>query len=201
MSEHIHVLPASTACRPVNACATAPITVSRPQLITGFIGQRAGQLHIDVYPTLALQVAPSCLLLPQSGDLVSAVLHDDQVFVTAVLQRLDASAPLVLDGGEVALHLVAPSLTLQGTESVEIQTDRLSLLTRTSRWVADTLHQVAQSLFVRASHAQRKVEFVDEVEARHISQQAGQSLALNARMGSINASAVLKIDGGQIHMG
>ncbi|NDJ56691.1 DUF3540 domain-containing protein [Enterobacteriaceae bacterium 4M9] len=201
MSEHIHVLPARTACRPVSGCATPSVTAAHAPLITGFICQRTGQLRMDVYPALTVQVAPGCLLLPQPGDLVSAVLHDDQVFVIAVLQRLDATAPLVLNAGEAALHLVAPSLTLHGTESVEIQTDRLSLLTRTSRWVADTLHQVAQSLFVRASHAQRKVEYVDEVEARHISQNAGQSLALNARMGSINASTVLKIDGGQIHMG
>lgn len=202
MSEHVHFISESTACRPVAVCSECPPATPGPQLLTGLICQHAGKsLHLDTFAQLPLLVAPGCLLKPQPGDLVSAVLHDQQVYVTAVLQRMDAEAPLVIDGGDVALHLVAPALSFEGVESVEIKTARLSLLTRTSRWVADTLHQVAQSLFVRAGNAQRKVDYVDEVEARHISQHAGQSLALNARMGSINASAVLKIDGGQVHMG
>lgn len=198
MSELAHFPSATVAARRAANRPALPV----PQLISGVIHDAAGEgRYLDLYPLLPLIVAPSCLLAPQQGDVVSAIVHAQQIYVIAVLQRQCADAPLVLNGGDVALHLVAPSLMLRGAESVEIETHRLSLLTRTSRWVADTLHQVAQSLFVRAGNAHRKVEFADELEARHISQHAGQSMALNARMGSINASAVLKIDGGQVHMG
>lgn len=198
MSELVHFPSTISAARRVTSRPAAPA----PQLIGGVIHDTAGEgRYLDHYPLLPLSVAPSCLLAPHAGDVVSAVIYEQQIYVIAVLQRQCPDAPLVLNGGDVALHLVAPSLMLRGAESVGIETPRLSLLTRTSRWVADTLHQVAHSLFVRAGNAHRKVEYADELEARHISQHADQSMALNARMGSINASAVLKIDGGQVHMG
>jgi hypothetical protein len=173
-----------------------------PRLITGRIRLDEQNIpYVEDYPHLPALVAASCLLAPVSGDVVSAVMSDEKLYVTAVLVREDNEAPLIFSGGKVPLHIVAPSLMLHGTERVEIQTPQLSLLSRTSKWVSDTLHQVTRSLFVRATNAHRKVEYTDEVEARHISQRAEQSLAVNARVGSINASAVLKIDGGQVHMG
>ena len=61
--------------------------------------------------------------------------------------------------------------------------------------------QISQRLFVRSKHASRRVEETDEVLAKHIIQDARQSLVINSEIGSLKSSAVLKIDGGQIHMG
>ncbi|HGM5168711.1 TPA: DUF3540 domain-containing protein, partial [Serratia marcescens] len=52
-----------------------------------------------------------------------------------------------------------------------------------------------------SKHASRRVEETDEVLAKHIIQDARQSLVINSEIGSLKSSAVLKIDGGQIHMG
>lgn len=160
-----------------------------------------GCLRLQHHVELTLVTAASCLIQPQTGDLVSAVLYQRQAFVTAVLQRQQPETPLVLSSGNVPMHLLAPALEIHSPERVEIHTGNFSLLARTTLWVAKTLHQVADTLFVRAKHADRQVENTDRVQARHINQQAEQSLLINSRIGSLNASAVLRIDGGQIHMG
>ncbi|WP_156293736.1 MULTISPECIES: DUF3540 domain-containing protein [Serratia] len=160
-----------------------------------------GHLYLQQYPELEVITAASCLVSPQPGDRVSAVLYHHQAFVTAILQRQQPDAPLVLNSGNVPLHLLAPALEIHSPERVEIHTGHFSVVARISQWVAQTLHQVVDTLFVQAKHAHRQVENTDEVQARHISQHAEQSLLINSRIGSLNASAVLRIDGGQIHMG
>ncbi len=161
----------------------------------------AGRLCLQHHGKLTLVTAASCLVQPQTGDLVSAVLCQHQAFVIAVLQRLQPETPLMLSSGNVPMHLLAPTLEIHSPDRVEIHTANFSLLARTTLWIAKTLHQVADTLFVRAKHAHRQVENTDQVQARHINQQAEQSLIINSRIGSLNASAVLRIDGGQIHMG
>lgn len=173
-----------------------------PNIITDLVITDAqGGLCLQHHVELEVITAASCLVSPQPGDLVSAVLCQHQVFVTAILQRQQPAAPLVLNSGNVPMHLLAPALEIHSPERVEIHTGHFSVVARLSQWVAKTLHQVVDTLFVRAKHAHRQVENTDEVQARHISQHAEQSLLLNSRIGSLNASAVLRIDGGQIHMG
>ncbi|WP_317694482.1 DUF3540 domain-containing protein [Serratia sp. UGAL515B_01] len=174
----------------------------RSPQITGHIAEDDnGRHYLSSHATLPLMIATSCLVKPQNGDLVCAVLHQHQIFVTAILQRQHSDAALVLSSGTVPMHLSTPALEIHSSERVEIHTSRFSLRAKTSLWISRTLHQVADALFVRAKHAHRQVENTDEVQARHISQQAEQSLIINSRIGSLNASAVLKIDGGQVHMG
>lgn len=160
-----------------------------------------GRLYLQHYTELEVMTAASCLVSPQPGDRVSAVLYHHQVFVTAILQRQQPDAPLVLNSGNVPLHLLASALEIHSPGHVEIHTGHFSVVARISQWVAQTLHQVVDTLFVQAKQAHRQVENTDEVQARHISQHAEQSLLINSRIGSLNASAVLRIDGGQIHMG
>lgn len=185
--------------------STAPTKIKPYPLPTQLTDQVAkdgnGRLFLRQQPALTLCTAASCLVQPQVGDLVSAVIHQQQVFVTAILQRQQAETPLVLNSGEVPMYFQAPAMEIHSTDRIAIHTRRFSLFTHTSMWVAKTLHQVADALFTRAKHAHRQVENTDEVHAKHISQQAEQSLIINSRIGSLNASAVLKIDGGQIHMG
>lgn len=188
--------------QPESALSTNNKSRRLPALLTDQIAKDAnGRLFLRQQPALTLCTATSCLVQPQVGDLVSAAIHQRQVFVTAILQRQQAEAPLVLNSGEVPMHFQTPALEIHSTDRIAIHTRQFSLFTKTSVWVAKTLHQVADALFIRAKHAHRQVENTDEVQARHISQQAEQSLIINSRIGSLNASAVLKIDGGQIHMG
>lgn len=175
---------------------------NQPQMITAKITYADnGVVRLSGYENLLATNAASCLFLPELGDLVSAVIARQQIYITAILQRAIPDAPLVMDCGELPLHLVSRTLEIHSPESIEIHTAHFSLAARTSLWVAKTLHQVADSLFIRAKQASREVENTDDVHARHINQHADQSLVMNSRIGSLNASAVLKIDGGQVHVG
>lgn len=160
-----------------------------------------GELRLADYPDQSLRPAVSCLTEPAAGDVVCALIHQQQAYVIAILQRPHADAPLVLHSGAHPLHIAAPTLALHGTEQVDICSGKFTLHSRTAHCFAHTLHQVTQALFIRTQQAHKKVTHLDATEAGHISQHAAQSLTLHSHIGSINASAALRIDGGQVHMG
>lgn len=178
------------------------LRTDRPQVITAEVRSTDnGSVLLHGYETLPVTQAASCLVMPETGDWISAIIEQQQVYVTAILLRAAPESPLVMNSGEMPLHFITPALEIHSPEKVEIHTRHFSLMARTSLWMAKTLHQVADSLFVRAKQASKEVENTDTTHARHINQQADQSLIINSRIGSLNASAVLKIDGGQVHMG
>lgn len=175
---------------------------SQPQIITAKVSDKEkDRVFLHGYEKLPVFNAASCLFLPEIGDQVSAVIEHQKIYITAILYRADPDAPLVMNSGVIPLHLVTTALEIHSPEKIELHTRHFSLMARTSLWMAKTIHQIADSLFVRAKQASRKIENTDDIHARHINQQADQSLIINSRIGSINASSVLKIDGGQVHMG
>lgn len=141
------------------------------------------------------------LVQPLAGDRVCVIVDGDKLVITEILSRQQANAVMTLDSRCANLRIVAPEIELQGGKRLTLRSPHFTLLTRSSRWVAETLHQISQRLFVRSKHASRRVEETDEVLAKHIIQDARQSLVINSEIGSLKSSAVLKIDGGQIHMG
>ncbi|CNI23940.1 DUF3540 domain-containing protein [Yersinia pekkanenii] len=181
---------------------TLSVGSRQPQIMTAKVSSiDNGSVLLHGYETLPVTNAASCLFLPEIGDQVSAVIDQQKIYITAILYRATPDSPLVMNSGDIPLHLVTTALEIHSPERIEIHTGHFSLMARTSLWVATTMHQVADSLFVRAKQASREVENTDEIHARHINQQADQSLIINSRIGSLNATSVLKIDGGQVHMG
>lgn len=171
------------------------------QVITEIHEDADGRCYLSGYAWLDLQVATSCLVQPMVGDRVSAIVDQQHLYITAVLSRKAQKVPLVLNSGETPLHIMASTMELHSSERMGIYTPHFSLITRTTQWLAETMHQISQRLFVRAQHAHRQVENTDTVQAKHINQEAGQSYVMDSEIASLNAKAVLKIDGGQVHMG
>jgi hypothetical protein len=159
-----------------------------------------GVLRIAGRPRIAVAAAVSCLVQPQPGDRVRALVHDGQYFITDILLR-DAAAPLMLGDEQRAVTFRARNLSLVADEQLSLRAPSLSVFARAAYWVSDSLRQVARSLRIEAGHAHRQVEHVDSVNAQHVVQNASQSMALRSRVGSIQADGVLRIDGGQVHMG
>lgn len=187
---------------PYSLRTASSVVPDQPQVITTTVTRADSDgVLLHGYEALPVTNAASCLFQPEIGDLVSAIIDLKQIYITAILQRTVPGSPLVMSSGEVPLHLVTTALEIHSPERIEIHTRHFSLMTRTTLWMAKTMHQVADSLFVRAKQASREIENTDDTHARHISQQADQSLIINSRIGSLNATAVLKIDGGQVHMG
>ena len=161
----------------------------------------AGNLYAEGARTFSLTVATSCLVQPLAGDRVCVIFDGALLVITEILSRREMGAALTLTGGGSALRIVAPEIEMHGTRKIKLQSLDFTLLTRSGRWVSDTLQQISRRLFVRSGHASRRIEQTDEVQAKHIVQDAEQSLVIKSEIGSLNASAVLKIDGGQIHVG
>lgn len=169
-----------------------PLTVEA-SFIDEIQADPSGRLFVTAFSMLPLSTAFSCLIAPQAGDQVSCLRVRDRVYVTSILKRRPTNDPVILSSGKRALSIHAPS--------VEIQTDHLSILTRTTHWLSELFQQTAQRLFIKARHCHRQIENTDHLQARHIRQDAEQSLAIHSRIGSLSASAVLRVDGSQIHMG
>lgn len=161
----------------------------------------SGVLYIDGMRTYCLMVATSCLVQPLDGDRVCVIVDGGQLVITEILSRRQVNAAMTLDSCGARLRIVAPEIELHGSKRLTLRSPNFTLLTRSSRWIAETLHQVSQRLFVRSQHASRKVEQTDELQAKHIMQDARHSFVMKSEIGSLKSSAVLKIDGGQVHMG
>lgn len=162
---------------------------------------RRGQLFIDGYRHLALTVATSCLVQPLAGDRVRFTEDGGAAVILDVLSCADTGRCLVLSSRHPAMKICAPALSVEGSHSLSLTSARLSITSRTCRWVAGHLQQYARFLRQHCVRSERQVEQEDSVLAKHIVRSATQSYRLESKLAAIHASAVLKIDGTQIHVG
>lgn len=160
-----------------------------------------GKLYADNMEDYDVKIATSCLVQPLAGDRVYAVIDKMDLVVTSILSRSHDDDTLKLNGQGRKLYLNAPEIRIQAEENLTLQTANFSLLTRSSKWISETIHQISQRLFVKSSYANRKIEQTDKSEAKHLMYEADQSLVMKSEVGSIQSTSVLKIDGAQIHMG
>ncbi|WP_261435521.1 DUF3540 domain-containing protein [Serratia ficaria] len=159
-----------------------------------------GCLYLASYAAYELQVATSCLLKPREGDRIRAIVDQKKLFVTDILFRKQPG-PLVINGGASELHIQAAGLTLDGGRRIDIYAERISLRSKVAKWISEQMNQVAKRWFVQADDAYRKIKFNEDVEAKNINHQAEDMLAIKGRLTSVSGSAVVKVDGSQIHMG
>ncbi|AQT65930.1 type VI secretion-associated protein, TagC family [Serratia marcescens] len=192
---------ANARVTPLQLVRSAPLAEQGGRKVVTLAADANGGLYVDGMRAHSLAVATSCLVQPLAGDRVCVIVDGDKLVITEILSRQQANAVMTLDSRCANLRIVAPEIELQGGKRLTLRSPHFTLLTRSSRWVAETLHQISQRLFVRSKHASRRVEETDELLAKHIIQDARQSLVINSEIGSLKSSAVLKIDGGQIHMG
>lgn len=186
---------------PLHMMAKASALEQGSRVVVDVQAHASGQLYVNDMPAYGLTVATSCLVQPLAGDRVYGVVDGQHLVITAILSRQQADAVMTLDSRCASLRIVAPQIEIEGSQRLTFHSPNFTLLTRSSRWVADTLHQVSKRLFIRTQHASRKVEQTDETQAKHIVQDAEQSFVIKSEIASLKASAVLKIDGGQVHVG
>lgn len=159
-----------------------------------------GRLYLASYAAYELQVATSCLLQPQEGDRIRAIVDQKKLFVTDILSRKQPG-PLVINSEENELHIQAAGLTLNGGHQLDMYAEKITLRSKVAKWVAEQMNQLAKRWFVQTDDAYRKIKFSENVEAKNISHQAEERLAIKGQLTSVSGSAVVKVDGSQIHMG
>jgi hypothetical protein len=175
--------------------------------------------------------AASCLLLPEVGDEVLAVgSAPTHWFVLAVLRRaergrqklaLEGDTVLAVSGGRLDIECDR-SLNLRSGTTARIDSPRLSIRARVSRMITgklsitgaraalsfDAIGAVARlvdavvgRISTSAKHSSRSVEGLDQVHSGTIDYRAENMLGLHAQHLAATAKNVVKVDGGQIHLG
>lgn len=175
------------------------------------------------------QRAASCLLSPEPGDRVWFVAEQAEVHVIAVLERAATSpAQLRVDGdaqlqasGRLSIDGAA-GLELRSEAQVAVNADELQLRARLGRIVFEQCSAVLRTLFTHVGEAtfvaklletladrvrahaktsHRTVESLDHLEAGAIDYRAEREVQISASHTLVRASELVKVDGGQIHLG
>lgn len=179
---------------------------------------------------LEAKQAASCLLTPSVGDTVWIAGDGEHgAFVLAVLVRAgDGPATLAVPGD---LELAAGGeICVRGQGGVQIETpkrlglrsDSLELQAREGHMVFAELRAVVREVFAslarvtqvgkllellvdtvtqRSHNSYRAIAGVDHVEAEIIHHEASADVHINAARTLINGEDIVKMDGGQIHLG
>jgi len=175
--------------------------------------------------------AASCLLPPAVGDRVWVVGEAaGALYVIAVLERAQPSAPATLAfPGDVAVT-AGGRLTLAARDDLDLATpaavgvsagelhvqarkgraaiEELSLFARTVFASLAKVTRVGQvlELFVdrvtqRSTHSTRVIEELDHTRAQTIDYRASQTAHVRAEHALVDGAQLVKLDGGQIHLG
>jgi hypothetical protein len=201
----------------VRAPASTPIAQG-----TARVGAIAGDdIHLerDGRPLVARR-ATSCLVEPVVGDRVWFMTEDHGCFVLAILER-EAGAPARLRvDGDAELH-ASGELRLRGA-SVGVETEELELRSGRARVVVGEVNMVLRKLLShvtsstliakvveifserstsRSKTSYRAVEHTDVVAAGTIDYRADHAAHIGARHALVKGGELVKVDGGQIHLG
>lgn len=160
-----------------------------------------GQLILSDEPQATVQRAVSCLIAPVPGDRVRIVADAGEYWITDVLTCADKQRALTLESSHPRLCIQAHQLAISAHNSLSLEAPSLSLLSRTGQWMAEKMFQVAELLQIRSRNAERLISESDRVNASHIQHQASSSYRVDSELTAMNGRTVLKIDGGQVHVG
>jgi hypothetical protein len=174
--------------------------------------------------------AASCLIAPQVGDTVLLAMEGAKAWILAVLERaqqgplsIESAQDLVIGStaGRVRIHglegvsVISPADLALQADTVHMQAregqvlcERLSLLGRSMlahlgkiEWVGDLLEAVADRMRITSRHSLREVEELDQLRAGSIDHRAEGSYSLRAQNTLVSAKDLVKLDGGQVHLG
>lgn len=149
-------------------------------------GQQGWQLDCDC--SGPVRIAVSCLVQPMDGDQVLVAGINGVWYVLAVLERdWQQGNRIDVDFGGGELHLKAANVVVEVERNLDLQAENFRLNAELSVQNAST--QVVN------------VTGVSVLNANSIALDGKQSLSMHTRLGTIQASALLKIDGTQMHFG
>lgn len=174
--------------------------------------------------------AASCLLEPAVGDTVWVVGEPGQEgWVLAVLERAEGSATTLTVPGDLSVAATG-RLTLAGAEGVDLTSakglrlhgDAMEVQARTAHVTLRDLTVLARTVFAslvevtrvgrvlqllvdrvtqRSQHSVRAIEGLDSTRAGTVDLRAQGRANIQATHALVNGKDLVKMDGGQIHLG
>ncbi|KVS54937.1 type VI secretion protein [Burkholderia cepacia] len=151
------------------------------------VAARIWLVTIDAGLQLCARAAVSCIVLPEPGDLVQICVDGERCWVLAVLERREAGNGLALDFGDAHVTLRARDMRVEVRDELSLEAARFA-----SR---------AQVVTQAAAERQTQVSGTDATHAGSTIVHTERHLAMHAKSAFVTASALMKIDAGQIHMG
>lgn len=194
-------------CQPLNSIVylldkekvLVPELPAGSQVIADIKINSEGNFFISSYPDYPVISAVSCLLSLQEDDRVRVIFDKKNFVVTDILSRKEGD--LIIDGNERNLHVTASNVTISAKDKINIRGNIINVLSDTTRWLAERMYQISHLLSVKTDDAFRQVKNCDDVQANNIHHEANSTFTVKGKLTSVKGSAVLKVDGGQIHMG
>ena len=178
-----------------------------------------------------IQRAASCPLEPAVGDRVWVVGEAaGSLYAIAVLERARPSEPATLAfpgdvaitaGGHLTLH-AKDGLDLVTPGTTTVSAGELDVRARTGRAAIEELSLFARSVFAslaklthvgqvlellvdrvtqRSQHSMRAIEGLDHTSAQTIDYRAERAAHIRAEHAIVDGKELVKLDGGQIHLG
>lgn len=187
-------------------------------------------VHTDAAVYRARKAA-SCLLEPLVGDKVLLVTDmEDGDYVLAVLERDASQLSTLRLPGDAQIKLASGRLTVSARDGIGMESAReiamqsaslkvealkgdvtvhdLSLVGDAWRSCVDrvksvgrTFDSILERCHQRVSRSYRVVDELDQVKAGQIDYQAETTLQMHAKYNLMTADELVKLDGGQIHIG
>jgi hypothetical protein len=187
-------------------------------------------VHTDAAVYRARKAA-SCLLEPLVGDKVLLVTDmEDGDYVLAVLERDAGQLSTLRLPGDAQIKLASGRLTVSARDGIGMESAReiamqsaslkvealkgdvtvhdLSLVGDAWRSCVDrvksvgrTFDSILERCHQRVSRSYRVVDELDQVKAGQIDYQAETTLQMHAKYNLMTADELVKLDGGQIHIG
>lgn len=157
--------------------------------------------------------ATSCVIAPQTGDLVLITSVDNQVWLLAVLERANPEmAELSVPGdlhirshGEISLSSEALRVSARQGDchisEMQYSGDKLSAWVSLSRMVGKHAESVWQTVTQVSHNLLRTTRQTEQVRAGQLDMQAEDYARLHAQNTVITSKAITKVDAEQIHMG
>ncbi|HZF53640.1 MAG TPA: DUF3540 domain-containing protein [Polyangiaceae bacterium] len=175
--------------------------------------------------------AASCLLTPEINDFVLlAGNRRGDCYILAVLERRSGTRSRLTVDGDLDIHVPAGRMNVSAQDGVNVTSgkdvsvvsvgvnvnavegnvviQKLSLLgahvraeVEKLKTFAGSVDSVMDRLVTRAKRSYRFVEETDQVKAERIDYAADKSMSLRGENAILVAEELVKVDGGQIHLG
>lgn len=188
-----------------------------PRLVNAVVAARVEdgyRLSLEGAEAVAKRAA-SCLVEPESGDLVLASLpRGGEGHVLAVLERREGTPVRLSVEGATSVSVAGPTLALEA-EDLQLKGRRTSLVGeevtlvgRAWKLFMESVETVAQRVTLRADHrseslgsSTRRVEGVDSTIAENSVHEVKQTLSIQAEHALVTTRGDMRLDGKRINMG
>lgn len=158
-----------------------------------------GNLLLLGYSNYSIKVSTSCLITPIDGDRVSAIVDGNNLYITSIIARQSKDLTINVENSDI--NIVAKNIDFKVNKNLSINSDKFTLFSNLTYWQAGISHYKYNKVYISSSTYFNNAENSSEIYAKNITFKAEQSYTLRSKISVLTSDAMLKLDGGQIHMG